>query len=134
MDLRTGGENEVILAEQQMATRDDVTSGDGMKNDLLRGRAVLHDCTDRDACRLFCDKRGNGVDHPLFRLQHGVAPQQGCALRAKLSLDLPLVSNEEDSTVFREAQRHLIETLPQRGDSLGAFDLYNGGLPVNKSQ
>jgi hypothetical protein len=46
-----------------------------------------------------------------------------------LSLDLPLVSNEEDSTVLCEPPRHLIETLPQRGDSLGAFNLYYGGLP-----
>lgn len=117
-----------------MTTSDDVTPSDGVENDLLRGRAVLHDDANRDARRFSCDKRSNGLDQSVFRLQHGVAPQQGRALGAPLSFNLPLVNDEEDSTVDCEAPRHLIKAVPQRRDSLGALDLYDSTLPVNKCQ
>lgn len=117
-----------------MTTGDDVTARDRVENDLLGGRAVLHDGADRDACRFGCDERGHGVDHALFRLQHGVSPQKGRTLGAPLSLDLPLVSNEEDSTVGCEAPRHPIKAFPQRRNSLGALDLHDSTLPVDKSQ
>lgn len=95
---------------------------------------MLHDCANRNACRLACDEFGNGVDQSLFQLQHGIAPQQRGALGTPLSLDLSLVGNKECSAVRSQALCDFVKALPQSRNSFSAFDLHDSGLSIDKGQ